>query len=301
MTWFDIKVKPSSTGYNLSALWWLGIVEPLALTTLFAKEVNTSEHQVMLNFRKDHLTNAEVGKVNTLSKGVFDIAVMKKLLTKLGASLVYYEPNAMVKSYLYQHANSLGWTKDKLNFNNPRDKDSKRKRLTTKDDVTWDAKSKRSKPNTSKVAKSIIVTKACCAKGNQTNHSHQDCRFKTNDRPSPSDNKRHEGPCHPNSKLVPPAVGSANKQETRTCYVCNKQGHIAPKCPDKAANKQNPNKKLFTNKNLSDPLCLSCLRLFCPVLAYLSLQPLLPYMVCWLMNSGLQISEHPNSEVSTLL
>jgi hypothetical protein len=108
----------------------------LALTTLFAKEVNTSEHQVMLNFRKDHLTNAEVGKVNTLSKGVFDIAVMKKLLTKLGASLVYYEPNAMVKSYLYQHANSLGWTKDKLNFNNPRDKDSKRKRLTTKDDVT---------------------------------------------------------------------------------------------------------------------------------------------------------------------
>ncbi len=51
------------------------------------------------------------------------------------------------------------------------------------------------------------------------------------------------------SKLVPPAVGSANKQETRTCYICNKPGHIAPNCPDKAANKQNANKKLFTNKN----------------------------------------------------
>jgi hypothetical protein len=71
----------------------------------FAKQVNTAEHQVMLNFRKDHLTNAEVAKVKDLSEGGFDIAVMKKLLTKLGASLVYYEPDAMVKSYLYQHAN----------------------------------------------------------------------------------------------------------------------------------------------------------------------------------------------------
>ncbi len=93
----------------------------------FAKQVNTTEHQVMLNFRKDHLTTNEIGKVNALSEGVFDIAVMKKLLTKLGFSLVYYEPDAMVKSYLYQHANSLGWAKDKLNFNNPNDKGSHNK------------------------------------------------------------------------------------------------------------------------------------------------------------------------------
>ena len=104
----------------------------------------------------------------------------------------------MVKSYLYQHANSLGWAKDKLNFNNPKDKgshsrrepsDSKRKRPTTRGEVAKDAKSKRPKLNTSKVpTRDQCRRKACREKGNHINHSHQDCRFKTNDRPSPSDN-----------------------------------------------------------------------------------------------------------------
>jgi hypothetical protein len=176
----------------------------------------------------------------------------------------------MVKSYLYQHANSLGWAKDKLNFNNPKDKgshnkrepvDSKRKRPSPKGDTARDAKSKRPKTNTSKVpTRDQCRRKLCREKGNHVNHSHQDCRFKTNDRAAPSDNKRQEGARHPNLGLAPPkkaritklvtsAVGSANKQETRTCYICNKPGHIAPNCPDKVANKQNANKKLFTNKN----------------------------------------------------
>jgi hypothetical protein len=236
----------------------------------FAKQVNTSEHQVMLNFRKDHLTTNEVGKINTLSEGIFDIAVMKKLLTKLGTSLVYYEPDAMVKSYLYQHAYSLGWAKDKLNFSNPKDKgshnrrepgDSKRKRPTTRGEVAKNAKSERPKPNTSKVStRDQCRRKACRDKGNHINHTHQDCRFKTNDQPPPTNNGRRDGTRHPNlglappkkvkfSKLATPAVGSANKQETRTCYICNKPGHIAPNCPDKEANKQNAKSKLFKNKN----------------------------------------------------
>jgi hypothetical protein len=205
----------------------------------FAKQVNTSEHQVMLDFRKDHLTNTEVGKVNTLSEGVFDIAVMKNLLTKLGASLVYYEPDAMVKSYLYQHANSLGWTNDKLNFNNPKDKgshskrepnDSKRKRPATKSDFTRNAKSKRPKPNAFKVSsRDQCRRKACREKGTHIDHSHQDCRFKTNDRPSPSDNKRHEGPRHPNLGLAPPKkarISTASLwfcQQTRNSHMLHMQ------------------------------------------------------------------------------
>jgi hypothetical protein len=35
----------------------------------------------------------------------------------------------------------------------------------------------------------------------------------------------------------------------RTCYILNKPGHIAPNCPDKAANKQKTQSKLFKNKN----------------------------------------------------
>jgi hypothetical protein len=124
------------------------------------------------------LTTNEIGKVNTLSEGIFDIAVMKKLLTKLEASLAYYEPDAMVKSYFYQHANSLGWAKDKLNFSNPKGKGS----LTTKGDVTKDARSKRPKPNTSKVStRDQCRRKACRENGNHINHSHQDCHYKTSD------------------------------------------------------------------------------------------------------------------------
>jgi hypothetical protein len=139
--------------------------------------------------------------------------------------------------------------------------DSKRKRPTTRGEVAKDAKSKRPKLNTSKVStRDQCRRRACREKGNHINHTHQDCRFKTNDQPPPTDNGRHDGARHPNlglappkrvkfSKLVPPAVGSANKQETRTCYICNKPGHIAPHYPDKEANKQNAKGKLFKNKN----------------------------------------------------
>ena len=46
--------------------------------------------------------------ISTLTEGIFDVAVMTKLLTKIGASLEYYEPYAMVKSYLYQQYHSDG-------------------------------------------------------------------------------------------------------------------------------------------------------------------------------------------------
>jgi hypothetical protein len=67
-----------------------------------------AELQLIISFRRSHLTPNEIGRITTLTTGVFDIAVMTKLLTKLGASLEYYEPDAMVKSYLYQHSHSLG-------------------------------------------------------------------------------------------------------------------------------------------------------------------------------------------------
>ncbi len=52
-----------------------------------------------------------------------------------------------------------------------------------------------------------------------------------------------------NPKPAEVNTNSAAKNETRTCYICNKPGHIAPNCPDKAANKQKAQRKLFKNKN----------------------------------------------------
>jgi hypothetical protein len=78
----------------------------------FVKQIDMTKQQLLLNFKKAHLTQNELGKITALATGIFDVATMTKLLTKLGASLEYYEPDAMVKSYLYQHAQSLGWDRD---------------------------------------------------------------------------------------------------------------------------------------------------------------------------------------------
>jgi hypothetical protein len=226
----------------------------------FVKQINMTEQQLLLNFKKAHLTPNELGKINTLATGIFDVATMTKLLTKLGASLEYYEPDNMVKSYLNQHAQSLGWNRDKLNFRNPKEKyskqrgdprSSKRKSPTSKRDGR-DPKIKRLKPTPQNVpSHDQCKRKACREKGTYINHTHKDCRFKSSDRTNaPSSNPKRQGNTrHPNLGQAPPKKtrnskaaenkpSSAPTTETRTCYICNKPGHIAPNCPDKAANKQ---------------------------------------------------------------
>ena len=237
----------------------------------FVKQINMTEQQLLLNFKRAHLNQNELTKISTLADGVFDVATMTKLLTKLGASLEYYEPDAMVKSYLYQHAQSLGWDRDKLNFRNPKERDSKqrgdprsskRKPPNSKRDGT-DPKTKRLKPTPQSVpAHDQCKRKACREKGTYINHTHKDCRFKSSDRTKPpsSERRRQGGTRHPNLGQAPPKKtrtpkpaenkpSSAPTTETRTCYICNKPGHIAPNCPDKANNKQKAQSKLFKNKN----------------------------------------------------
>jgi hypothetical protein len=140
---------------------------------------------------------------------------LTKLLTKLGASLEYYEPDAIVKSYLYQHAHSLGWDKDKLNFRNPKEKDSRHKgdsrstkRTSPNSKIEGrDNKTKHLKANPQNVSpRDQYKRKSCRDKGTHITHTHKDCRYKSNDRPqkSGSDVKRHDGPRHPNLGQTPP-------------------------------------------------------------------------------------------------
>jgi len=119
-----------------------------------------SELHLLISFRRSHLTPQELGRITTLTTGVFDIAILTKLLTKLGASLEYYEPDAMVKNYLFQHSHSLGWDKDKLHFRIPKERESRHKgdsRSTKRKSPNSkiegrDNKSKRLKPNPQKVS-----------------------------------------------------------------------------------------------------------------------------------------------------
>jgi hypothetical protein len=67
----------------------------------FVEQINMTEQQLLLNFKKAHLTQNELTKIAALADGIFDVDSLTKLLTKLGASLKYYEPDAMVKIYLY--------------------------------------------------------------------------------------------------------------------------------------------------------------------------------------------------------
>ena len=242
----------------------------------FAKQINMSEQQLMLNFKKVHLSTTELGKIATLTEGIFDVAVMTKLLTKIGASLEYYEPDAMVKSYLYQHSHSLGWDRDKLHFRNPKEKDSHNKGDSKSSkrgssNEKRDPKSKRQRTDSPKVrSNEQCRRKSCQQRGTHINHTHKDCRFKDSERAddrkprSLADPKRRKDARHPNLGQAPPKKtrnpksGASTtkdvttkdvKPETRTCYICNKPGHIAPNCPDKAAHKQNAQAKLFKNKN----------------------------------------------------
>ena len=40
----------------------------------FAKQINMSEQQLMLNFKKAHLSQTELTKISTLTEGLFDVA-----------------------------------------------------------------------------------------------------------------------------------------------------------------------------------------------------------------------------------
>jgi hypothetical protein len=205
----------------------------------FAKQINMNEQQLMLNFRKDHLSPTEIGKISTLTDGIFDVAVVTKLLTKIGASLMYYEPDAMVKSYLYQHSHSLGWERDKLHFRNPKEKDSRikgdpksSKRKPSND--KRDPKSKRQKTDSPKIRPNDQCRrKSCQQRGTHINHTHKDCRFKDSERAddkrprSLSDPKHKKYARHPNLGQAPlkkvrnPKSGASTttdtKLETRTC------------------------------------------------------------------------------------
>ncbi len=41
----------------------------------FAKQINMNERQLMLNFKKDHLSNAELGKIVQLTDEIFDVGL----------------------------------------------------------------------------------------------------------------------------------------------------------------------------------------------------------------------------------
>jgi hypothetical protein len=202
-------------------------------TLYFLKQINMTEQQLLPNFKKAHLTQNELGKITTLATGIFDVATMTKLLTKLGASLEYYEPDAMVKSYLYQHAQSLGWDRDELNVQNPKERDSnqrgnprssKRKSPTSKRDGR-DPKVKRLRPTPQSVAShDQCKRKACREKGTHINHTHKDCRFKSSDRtnaPS-SDLKRQGSTRHPN-------LGQAPLKKTRNPKAVEAKKSSAPR------------------------------------------------------------------------
>jgi hypothetical protein len=161
----------------------------------FAKQINMNEQQLMLNFKKDHLSTTELGKISSLTEGVFDVGVLTKLLTKVGASLQYYEPDAMVKSYLYQHSHSLGWDRDKLHFRNPKEKDSRNKGDSKSSNKrpsndNRDSKAKRQKRDMSKARPSDQCRrKTCRQKGTNVNHTHKYCHFQNSERSEHKDAK----------------------------------------------------------------------------------------------------------------
>ncbi len=85
-----------------------------------------------------------------------------------------------------------------------------------------------------------------------------------------SDPKRRKDARHPNLGQAPPkkvrnpkpgaSTTTDIKPETRTYYICNKPGHIAPNCLDKAANKRKSSGQAFQEQELHGPMAGNCER-----------------------------------------
>jgi hypothetical protein len=98
LNWLQ-SFAPSMTRYR-KAHGIANVLQPDEIKKLwklhFAKQIIMSEQQLMLSFKKDHLSNAELGKIAQLTEGIFDVAVMTKLLTKL--ELPWHTTNQMLWS-----------------------------------------------------------------------------------------------------------------------------------------------------------------------------------------------------------
>ena len=253
----------------------------------FVKQVNLAELVLIISVRAIHLTENEVTSIAKFNEAEFNDPALLKLLTKLNVSFDKYEPDRAVMTYLHQHSRTLNFELDfknpKEHFNEreprsterkPRPQTSSTKKRKREDRYKGPSDTKRKSPREKDAGTATTVHPKyqckrpdCIQRGTNTNHTHDQCKFK--DRATgkryPNIGKAPPKRTKPTNQKAPsrsgaPVVPQKSAQygaktpspafaDTRTCYICNAVGHIATTCPQKQANKGNAKVRLKANQS----------------------------------------------------
>jgi hypothetical protein len=164
----------------------------------FVKQVNLAELVLIISVRKLHLTANEVTSISKLNEAELYDPTLLKLLTKLNVSFEKYEPDKAVMTYLHQQSRTLNF---ELDFRNPKEhvkervsrsmeKQSRLHESSTKKRKREDrskrlSENKRKSPNNKNTGTATTVPYKlqckrpdCIARGTNTNHASDQCRFK---------------------------------------------------------------------------------------------------------------------------
>ncbi len=162
------------------------------------KQVNLAELVLIISVRKLHLTANEVTSISKLNEAELYDPTLLKLLTKLNVSFEKYEPDKAVMTYLHQQSRTLNF---ELDFRNPKEhvkervsrsmeKQSRLHESSTKKRKREDrskrlSENKRKSPNNKNTGTATTVPYKlqckrpdCIARGTNTNHASDQCRFK---------------------------------------------------------------------------------------------------------------------------
>jgi hypothetical protein len=242
----------------------LGEEDDLAWKKHFACQLTMQEREKiaihkeskLLNRSRTAADNAKIGQIKHYLHGKFSYDVMiEELLTALDSDIDPFKPDTTVKDYMKHYASNKGWehpvdfykhanagtrTKDIKPRENPSPKDKKRKSSTKERSKKDSRKSSSSSAKTSTPKQLWCSEPSCRERGNHTNHTSDDCRFRQN---------KVRGQLKLKNIGKAPMKGGTRKQQRQPekaacwsckttsctkhqCYICGKN-HPKRECPDK--------------------------------------------------------------------
>ena len=225
------------------------------LTMHEREKIAVHKESKLLNRSRTAADTTKIGQIKHYLHGKFSYEVMIELLTALDSDIEPFKPDATVKEYMKHYASNKGWehpvdfykhvnanvrTKDKQNKEHTPSKDKKRK-SSSKDRSRKDSRKSSSSSSKPSIPKHLWCTEPKCKeRGNHTNHSRDDCRFRKE--------KVRVNLKHKNIGKAPIKGGSRKPQRQperipcwscktmsctkHQCYICGKN-HPKRECPDK--------------------------------------------------------------------
>ena len=231
------------------------------LTMKEREKIAIHQKALLLNRSRTSVDTNKISQIKNYLQGKFVYETMVELLTALDPNLVPFAPDTNVKNYMRHYASNKGWEHSvdfykHVNANvRIKDKQKPKRELTPSKDKKRKYSSKtneNSKRKDSHKSSSSSYSKPpiprhlwcnepkCKEKGNHTNHTQEDCRFKKN---KIRDNLKHKNigkaPVKAGSRRVQRKPEQAPCWHCKTvgctkhqCYICGKN-HPKKDCPDK--------------------------------------------------------------------